>query len=190
MHASTFFLAAAAQASMVAAFGNAIVANRCPYDIYLFPTSPNSSGGGIKIPARSTHTEAQATLGSMKISLSDSLEAGKQTQFEYSNAGGQLWYNLSFVDCASGESADNCPGHDLGLSMSSPDGNCGSIDCAAGSYCPTQAYYVDQPLIKLGILEPVFNCGASSSADLYMTVCSGESQLKRSVAGRVEIVEG
>lgn len=67
-------------------------------------------------------------------------------------------------------------------------GACGRINCGGGSYCPTQAYYVDTPLQKLGIPEPVFGCGtAGTGMDLFMKVCSDETPLKRSIAGRVVV---
>lgn len=49
----------------------------------------------------------------MKISLTDRLEGGvggKITQFEYAIDNEQIYYDISFVDCANGESADMCPG--------------------------------------------------------------------------------
>jgi hypothetical protein len=176
----------ALQASLAVA-GNAIISNRCPYDIWLFSTAANNFGSAIQIPARSQHSEPfSSSPTSLKISNSSQLVGGAHTQFEYSLINNQIWYDISFVDCAKGQSADSCPGHDLGLAVDSNESKCGKIDCQAGSYCPTQAYYVDQPKLKMGIEEPVFTCpGAGSGMDLYMKVCSGEASLKRSIAGRL-----
>jgi hypothetical protein len=178
----------ALQASLAVA-GNAIVSNRCPYDIWLFSTSANNFESAIHIPARSQHSEPfSSSPTSLKISNSSQLVGGAHTQFEYSLINNQIWYDISFVDCAKGQSAGSCPGHDLGLAIDSNDSKCGKIDCKAGSYCPTQVYYVDQPKLKMGIEEPVFTCpGAGSGMDLYMKVCSGEASLKRSIAGRLEM---
>lgn len=73
--------------------------------------------------------------------------------------------------------------------MYSPNDACGKVNCAPGSYCPEQAYYVDTPLSKLGLAEPVFGCGgAGTDMDLYMVMCSENKQVpKRSVAGRVAL---
>jgi hypothetical protein len=183
------FATVALQASLVLA-GKAVVANRCPYDIWVWSISTGHPSTSFMIPARSTHSEEYTgSSTSLKISKSEALVAGQHTQFEYSIAAGQLWYDISFVDCAKGESASSCPGHDEGLAMDASDDSCGKIDCPAGEYCPTQAYYVDTPLQKLGIAEPVFMCPKSlgTGVDLYMKVCSGQEQIKRSVAGRMAI---
>lgn len=183
------FAIAALQASFALA-GNAVIVNRCAYDVWVWPISTGHPSESFMIPARSTHSEAYTGHStSMKISKSETLVAGQHTQFEYSIAAGQLWYDISFVDCAKGESASNCPGHDEGLAMDANNDSCGKIDCPAGEYCPSQAYYVDQPLKKLGIAEPVYMCPLSlgTSVDLYMKICSGQEQIKRSVGGRMHI---
>ncbi|KAF1828528.1 hypothetical protein BDW02DRAFT_635110 [Decorospora gaudefroyi] len=167
--------------------GNTIIANRCPYDIWLWSISTDNWGAPIHIPAYTKHTSPFRTSPtSLKISKTDQLILGKHTQFEYSIVDNQLWYDISFVDCANGQSASDCPGHDEGLVMDTTDGRCGRAECTAGAYCPTQAYYVDTPLRKLGIEEPVFTCpGAGTDMDLYMRMCASMAPVRRSVAGRV-----
>ncbi|KAF2128795.1 hypothetical protein P153DRAFT_357309 [Dothidotthia symphoricarpi CBS 119687] len=183
------------QAGLAAAFGNAIVTNRCPYDVWVWSVDQAQFSAPIYVPARSKYSEpVRSTCNgcgtSIKISKTDQLLGGAQTQFEYSISAGQMWYDISFVDCASGQSADSCPGHDMGLSMDSSDSRCGKADCAGGSYCPTQSYYVDYPTQKLGMADPVFTCpGAGTGMDLHMTVCSDEASLKRSIAGRLLVDE-
>ncbi|KAL5115001.1 hypothetical protein ACEQ8H_007110 [Pleosporales sp. CAS-2024a] len=187
MFSKSTILFAALQATLAAA-GNAIISNRCNYDIWVWSVQPGSSSAAIHIPARSQWSEPMhvGSPTSLKVSKSDTLLAGQQTQFEYSIINNQLWFDLSFVNCAQGKSSANCPGADGGLSMSSPNSACGKLDCSAGSYCPTQAYFVDQPMLKLGIQEPVFTCpSAGDSMDLYMRTCSGAEPLKRSIAGRM-----
>ena len=62
--------------------------------------------------------------------------------------------------------------------MDVTDSICGKINCDAGAYCPTQAYFVPQPYKELRIEELVFVCpGDGTSFDLHMTVCSGEPRL-------------
>jgi hypothetical protein len=187
MFSKTTILFAALQATLAAA-GNAIISNRCSYDIWVWSVVPGSSSASIYIPAGTQHTEAMRSGSptSFKISKSNQLVSGKHTQFEYSIINNQLWYDISFVNCASGQSSANCPGADGGLSMSSPNSACGSVNCAPGSYCPTQAYFVDQPMLKLGLQEPVFTCpGAGANMDLNMRVCAGSAPTKRSIAGRL-----
>jgi hypothetical protein len=67
---------------------------------------------------------------------------------------------------------------------------CGAIECKPGEYCPKQAYFVDTPLSKLGIAEPVFGCGdAGLGMDLYMIMCNEDPKIgdKRSIAGRLAV---
>lgn len=193
MLAKSILLATVLQAGLAAAIGNAVISNRCPYDIWLWSVDQGYSSGPIHIPARTKYSEPfrSACSGcgsSLKISKTDQLVAGHQTQFEYSIADGNLWYDVSFVDCAKGGSASDCPGHDRGLAMDSPEQACGKATCAAGSYCPTQAYYVDLPKQKLGLEEPVYGClGKGTDMDLYMKVCNDEAPLKRSIAGRMAV---
>lgn len=191
MLAKSILFTTALQAGLVVALGNAMVSNRCPYDIWLWSVDQGHSSGPIHIPARTKYSEPFRSTcngcgSSLKISKTDQLVAGQHTQFEYSIADGNLWYDISFVNCAKGGSASDCPGHDGGLAMDSPEQACGKANCAAGSYCPTQSYYVDLPKQKLGLDEPVFGClGKGTDMDLYMKVCSNEAPLKRSIAGRV-----
>jgi hypothetical protein len=83
------------------------------------------SSAGTKVPARTRYREpkrAPPTGGVvLKVSLSDQLQGGKQTQFEYAIGDNQIYYDISFVDCAIGESASNCPGWEGGLNMDSPE---------------------------------------------------------------------
>lgn len=193
MLTKAIFLAAATQASLAIALGNAIVSNRCPYDIWLWSVDEGYSSGPIHLPARTKYSEPFRSAcdgcgSSLKISRTNQLIAGQHTQFEYSIADDNIWYDISFVDCAKGSSASDCPGHDMGLAMDSPEEACGKAICAAGSYCPTQSYYVDIPKLKLGLDDPVFGCpGRGTGMDLYMKVCSDEAPLKTSIAGRMVV---
>ncbi|KAF1844560.1 uncharacterized protein K460DRAFT_365506 [Cucurbitaria berberidis CBS 394.84] len=193
---SKFVLGVVALQAGLAAAGNAIVSNRCPYDIWLWSVDQSHWSAPIHIPARTQYSEpfrssCNGCGTSMKISKSNQLVGGAHTQFEYSIVNNQIWYDISFVDCAKGESASACPGHDKGLTMDSPEQACGKASCTGGSYCPTQAYYVDYPMQKLGLQEPVFTCpGKGTGMDLYMKVCSDEAPLKRSIAGRLAITDG
>lgn len=187
MFAKATLLLAAMQASLAVA-GNAILNNHCSYDIWIWTVDPSGSTAA-KVPAGSQHSEPLRNAAvAIKVSKTSQLVAGAQTQFEYSIVNNQVWFDLSFVNCANGQSSSSCPGADKGLSMNSPNSACGSLSCAPGSYCPTQAYFVDTPVQKLGIAEPVFTCpGAGTNLDVVMTMCSGGGSSKRSIAGRLLI---
>lgn len=185
------FTVVALQAGLAAA-GNAVFSNRCGYDVWIWSMAEGISGSAVHVAAGSDYSEPirNSAVGgtSVKVSKTNQLIGGAQTQFEYSTVGGQMWYDISFVDCASGDSADSCPGHDGGLTMDSPNGSCQPAVCGAGSYCPEQAYYVDVPTAKLGMQDPVFGCpGAGTDMDINMIMCSGSSSKKRSIAGRIII---
>lgn len=157
-----------------ASLGSAIINNNCAYDIWMWSVDQALASSAVKISAGSSHSEparssCEGCGTSMKISTTSSLSAGKQTQFEYSVAGNQIWYDISFVDCASGNDASNCPGHKDGLSMRTSDSSCTAVNCAAGSYCPDQAYYVDFPSAKTGVIDPNFPC--KLGVDIISTVC-------------------
>ncbi|KAF2855027.1 hypothetical protein T440DRAFT_486058 [Plenodomus tracheiphilus IPT5] len=167
--------------------GNAIISNRCSYDIWVWSVASSGSSGPIYVPARSQYSEPFRNTGtSFKVSKTNQLVSGAHTQFEYSIVNNNLWYDISLVDCAKGQNAASCPGQSEGLAMDSPNAACGHVDCAAGSYCPTQAYFVDTPMQKLGVAEPVFSCpGAGTELNLYMKMCADAAPIKRSLAGRV-----
>lgn len=187
MFSKSTLLVAALQATLAAA-GNAIINNRCNTDIWVWSVGQGSSSAAIHIPARGQYSESMRSGSptALKVSNTNQLQNGKHTQFEYSIVNNQLWFDISFVNCAVGDSSANCPGAAGGLAMSSPNSACGSINCGSGSYCPTQAYFVDQPMAKLGIQEPVFTCpGAGANMDLNMVVCADSQPLKRSIAGRM-----
>lgn len=189
---TTTLLFAAMQASLALA-GNAVLSNRCSYDVWVWSVDQKGSSAAIHVPARSKYTEplrstCEGCGTSLKVSKTNQLSGGTQTQFEYSIVNNQVWYDISFVDCASGQSADSCPGHDKGLSMIGSDSACGKAVCKSGTYCPEMSYYVDFPMAKLGMQDPVFTCpGKGTGVDIVMTVCSDEASLKRSVAGRVMV---
>jgi hypothetical protein len=72
----------------------------------------------------------------LKVSRSNQLVGGKQTQFEYAIADNKIYYDISFVDCAIGKSGKNCPGWHTGLSISSPN---------VGSPCPALNLSIHRP---------------------------------------------
>lgn len=191
MLAKYTLLFAAMQAGLAAA-GNAVVANRCSHDVYVFSVVPGKASPAVKIPARSQWKQpinaGEGLPTSLKISNTEQIVQGAHTQFEYTVAGNSLWYDISLVDCAQGQSGENCPGWSQGYSITSNDEKCGTTQCEGGSFCTDSAYFVDQPLIKLGTREPVFTCpGAGTGMDLIYTLCSDEAPIKRSIAGRLSI---
>ncbi|KAF2423475.1 hypothetical protein EJ08DRAFT_446630 [Tothia fuscella] len=120
----------AAAASTVSALGNAIIYNKCPYDVYVWPTDANRApttpttikAGGMF--SEGYHTPSAGGV-SIKISKSTSCAAGIITQFEYTvsaySGKNFLWYDGSNVDCT----ADKCPFQADGVFLTTSRGNSG-----------------------------------------------------------------
>ena len=120
-----------------------VFANRCEKDIWIWSVDEGvrfrflsnsierrltwiqGSSAPIKVAGRSKYTEPFRTPAAggvvFKVSDTDQLVGGAHTQFEYAISNNQLYYDISFVDCAKGDSAASCPGHAQGLSIYSPD---------------------------------------------------------------------
>lgn len=157
-----------------ASLGKAIINNNCAYDLWMWSIDQTFASSAIKISAGTTYSEparssCEGCGTSMKISTTSSITAGAHTQFEYSVAAGQIWYDISFVDCASGNDASKCPGHKDGLSMRTSDSSCTAVTCKPGAYCPEMAYYVDFPSAKTGVIDPNFPC--KLGVDVISSVC-------------------
>ncbi|KAF2111017.1 hypothetical protein BDV96DRAFT_500527 [Lophiotrema nucula] len=163
--------------------GTATIGNRCNHDVWLWSVDQKFDSGRIRIPARSRYSETFRTpcegCGiALKVSNTDQLLGGKQTQFEYAIKNNILYYDISFVDCAQGQGADNCPGHDRGVAIDSPVTACGPLHCAAGAFCPNDAYYVPDPLAQWGIQAPVHGCGgAGVGMEVFFKLCADDAPL-------------
>ncbi len=87
----------------------------CPADIY-----DVSSRGGVSLKLSLTETTADST---------------PITEFEYTLAGGKIWYNISNINCAT----SSCPFQPYGLYMDSGLG-CPTRSCIAGAPICADAY--------------------------------------------------
>ncbi|KAF2877689.1 hypothetical protein BDV95DRAFT_614802 [Massariosphaeria phaeospora] len=163
------------------ATGGLIIDNRCSYDIWYQAVNELITKPMVHVPA-GTAAELEPYLQcgncgtSYKISKTEEIIEMKHVQAEYTFEAGLLYYDISLINCADLKAKDgsNCPGFEGGLRLASPEASCKPAYCPPNTYCPEQVYWVDQPKLKMGIEEPVLNCGAAgSSAVLQMTVCSG-----------------
>jgi hypothetical protein len=112
----------------------------------------------------STYTEAFRNPGvgiSLKVSNGTSASA-KVMQFEYTmQTDGQVWYDLSFIDCLNGVAsydASKCAGFDYGVKATAGQG-CMSYTCPPGEVCAGQAYWLQENGYQDG--APVSQCAAS-----------------------------
>ncbi|KAF2792593.1 hypothetical protein K505DRAFT_338561 [Melanomma pulvis-pyrius CBS 109.77] len=174
------FSAIALQALIGSALaGNAIINNHCGYDVHLLSTSTNAQS---VIPAGQTFVEGLTGGAGKSLKLAKDpagFWAHGITQFEYTVTD-TLWYDISLIDCANGNDAGGCPGHEGGIRLEATGDGCAVAECAANSYCPDQAYFVwnDDLATK--------SCGpGQAGGDVTMTLCSGAGMKKR-VAGRIQ----
>lgn len=128
MFTKLFILIAAAFITFTSA-GNAVVANRCPYDVWIWSINGPKDSGPIFLPKRTKHVEpiqvpnCKGCGTVFKVSRTHELVKGHHTQFEYAVnvTSNMLYYDISYVDCAQGKSGANCPGWELGHAIDSPE---------------------------------------------------------------------
>jgi hypothetical protein len=83
----------------------------------------------VKVKARTKYTRPLelatcAGCGTVfKASKTPEIVNGHHTQFEYAIDPAQnvLYYDISYVNCANGKAASNCPGHELGHAITSAE---------------------------------------------------------------------
>ena len=101
------------------------------------------------------------------------------TQFEYTVTD-TLWYDISLIDCITGDDGSRCPGYEAGIRMEASGGDCAVANLPANTRATDQAYFVfnDDWATK--------SCQAGQAGgDVTMTLCSGAG-LKKRVAGRIQ----
>lgn len=175
--------------------GIATIENRCPYDVYAWSVTPLSGGTAKKITKNGgLYTEVfQRPCANCGVSIKISKNSANPTditQYEYSIANNQLWYDISFIDCAKAIAGSDsfdataCPGHEGGVSLGTVTAQqggggkfgaskvmtgCETLKCGPGEYCPYNAYYVPVP----GNYQPVRACAPGQyNGELRMVLCS------------------
>lgn len=175
------------------ALGRAVIINKCSFPVFLWSTGPNGSPANPKkIEKRSRYSEPYRNPKdggiSLKVAKSRQLRDDNIVQFEYTIDKNELFYDLSFVNCADGRDASACPGHGAGLKINGWGNFCKTVTCAPGAYCPRQAYY--DPDGPDGPYEPTKSCGKGHlKGNLEFTMCTSNAPLKRGIAGRVAMTE-
>ncbi|OCK84384.1 hypothetical protein K432DRAFT_389543 [Lepidopterella palustris CBS 459.81] len=183
--------------------GNAVVENRCSYDLYLWSipgyddNSYHPNPPSVMIPKRTFHSEqfqvpacSNACGMSLKLSTEPVLR-NPIVQFEYSITDNHLSYDISFVDCVAPDLTwNNCLAHELGIKLfsTSTASGCDPFDCDGDpqgrQLCKSAAYY--QPVPNGNTIpegegdgwQPVKYCsGGQSSGDLVFVACKGNPAL-------------
>jgi hypothetical protein len=183
----------ATAASTAHALGNAIIHNKCPYDVYLWPTDSNRAPTQPQtLASGGTYQEGYQTPSSggvsIKISKSTSCASGYITQFEYTVAAFSgnnfLWYDGSNVDCT----AENCPFQKDGVFLTTSKGaNSACKECSCPpSTSTTQkcdcfyAFDVDD--------KNSFSCDDNSDTIMYLCATSATGSSSPGLAAVVSSV--
>lgn len=115
--------------------------NSCSYDVKLDvlpgPGCSAGNGGTVKAGGSWTDTVTECSAGNTALKVySDG--ADKPMQFEYGLANGNVWYDMSFIDCVSnGNDFSQCAGDSWAMSSNS---KCAAYQCSGGEHCCTQGY--------------------------------------------------
>jgi hypothetical protein len=111
----------------IAALGNSVVVNNCGAPMYLWAVDyDHPSPSRIKIASGGRHSAVfrkPSNGGGVSLKVSKTQTLSQITQFEYTVSGNQIYYDISWVDCANGQNADNCPGHGGGVRAKCSDNN-------------------------------------------------------------------
>ncbi|KAJ4355578.1 uncharacterized protein N0V89_003598 [Didymosphaeria variabile] len=137
--------------------GKVTLKNNCDYDVTydnLCPCGTSDNSGTIS--AGSTWTDSIADCGSGNTALKVYKDgSSKPMQFEYGLVSGNVWYDMSFIDCLSGsDDFSQCAG--AGWSMGAI-GSCPTYSCTGGSHCCTQGYC--DPTATAATEQPNAGCG-------------------------------
>jgi len=134
------------------------VRNYCDYPIHYQHVGPRGilqesdlpAGGIFETPYVGTNWKASRQGDPSRV-----------VQIEYNNNDGDLWYNLSLIDCLMKDSrglptkdASGCVGLEGGLQFGNKENM--SFQCAPGTWCDDQAYFYFVCLLRLAhLLTPL-----------------------------------
>ncbi|KAF9736476.1 hypothetical protein PMIN06_006603 [Paraphaeosphaeria minitans] len=148
--------------------------NNCDYDVTYDQLCPcGSSDGSGTISAGSTWSDSISDCTGGNTALKLFKDGGsKPMQFEYGLQSGNVWYDMSFIDCVSGsDDFSQCAGSAWSMSAV---GSCPSYSCSGGSECCIQGYC--DPTASAASEQPVGACGvnqglSASSVDISIELC-------------------
>jgi hypothetical protein len=159
-------LAAFAVAARTAEAASANIYNHCSFDTYLWAVdaSRNPSSPTV-IPAGGSYSEPyhSPATGGVSLKLSTTQSMITVTQFEYTLAGGFIWYDGSNVNCA----GDACPFVNQGIYLATSNPSCPTRTCAPGE-APCTGFYT---LYN----DDINSLSCDPSADISMYLCSNSA---------------
>ncbi|KAK7192353.1 hypothetical protein DPSP01_004939 [Paraphaeosphaeria sporulosa] len=154
--------------------GKVTFKNNCDYDVTYEQLCPcGSSDGSGTISAGATWSDSISDCSGGNTALKLFKDGGsKPMQFEYGIQSGNIWYDMSFIDCVSGsDDFSQCAGS--AWSMGAAD-SCPTYSCSGGSECCIQGYC--DPTASVASEQPVGACGANqgfsaSSVGVSIEIC-------------------
>lgn len=149
----------AGSGSLSASGGKVTLKNNCDYDVTyenVCPCGSSDEKGTIK--AGSNWSDSLSECGSGNTALKIFSEnATKPMQFEYGIVSGNVWYDMSFINCLTGsDDFSQCAGS--GWSMGAT-GSCPTYSCTGGAECCTQGYC--DPTATAAKEQPNSACGSN-----------------------------
>lgn len=138
--------------------GKVTLKNNCDYDVTYEQLCPcGSSDGSGTISAGSTWSDSMSDCSSGNTALKVYQDgSSKPMQFEYGLQSGNVWYDMSFIDCISGsDDFSQCAGS--GWTMGAI-GSCPTYACSGGAECCIQGYC--DPTATAAPVQPNAGCGA------------------------------
>jgi hypothetical protein len=138
--------------------GKVTLTNNCDYDVTYNNMCPcGSSDGSGTISAGATWSDSISDCSSGNTALKIYKDGtSKPMQFEYGLQSGNIWYDMSFIDCVSGaDDFSQCAG--AGWSMGAI-GSCPTFACTGGSECCIQGYC--DPTATAASEQPNAGCGS------------------------------
>jgi len=180
MQLITVATAALLAAVPVAQAAQATIYNHCSFPVYLWSVSADHSSEMITLKSHTgsyNETYQTPSVGGVSLKLSKTESCGNPnpiTQFEYTLAGGSIWYDISNVNCAT----TSCPFQPTGMYLMSGEG-CPTRSCKAGLPTCSGAYTASNDD------QNSLSCTESADIDLYLCTSSPPS-LKRSIQLDIE----
>jgi hypothetical protein len=145
--------------------GSAIIQNKCPYSVYLWPVDQSRNPQNpVVIGSKGTWQEkyhVPKPAGGVSLKISRTPQLVDITQFEYTLAAGTIWYDGSNVDCKKGR----CPFEKSGITLTPSNKACPKTRCAPGE-APCHGFYT---LYN----DDVNSLACGQTAGLTMVLCSG-----------------
>jgi hypothetical protein len=151
----------------VQALGNAIIYNKCSYDVYMWATDASRNPSSpVTIPSGGSYSEGYHTpaSGGVSLKISKTTSDIKITQFEYTvqpyDGTNFVWYDGSNVNCQ----GTDCPFYYEGMYLETSLSSCPTRTCPAGAATCTGFYTLYN--------DDVNSLSCDDSADTILYLCA------------------